>query len=106
MYSFTDCSSILSLYDLTIAELYAMNPSVGTDCTGMAEGTYYCVSWFANGINPDDWGYQYASTVIPTATSTTAAAGDGVSTPSPVQVRIQPASRSLVPNFGSVCEAY
>lgn len=88
VYNFTDCNSLLGLYDLTIAELYEMNPSVGSDCTGLNVGTYYCVSWFPNGENPDDWGYQYTDTAVVTATSTVPS--DGISTPSPVQVRVHP----------------
>lgn len=86
VYNYTDCDSLLAMYDLTIAELYAMNPSVGSDCRGLDVGTYYCVSWFPDGINPDDWGYEYTGTALVTATSTSA--GNGISTPSPIQVRI------------------
>lgn len=88
VYNFTDCSSILGLYDLTLAELYTMNPSVESDCSGLDVGTYYCVSWFENGENPDDWGYEYTNTVIPTATVTSSTIGGGVSTPAPVQVSL------------------
>lgn len=90
------CNSILSLFDLKVSEFYAMNPSVGPDCTGLALGTYYCVSWFPNGDNPDDWGYQYTNTAVPTATSTTTtASGSGVATPSPVQVRAELLARTF-----------
>jgi hypothetical protein len=49
---YNNCLSILTLFDLTIAELYAMNPSIHSDCTGMVVGTYYCVSWYPNGVPP------------------------------------------------------
>ncbi|KAL1869674.1 hypothetical protein Daus18300_005529 [Diaporthe australafricana] len=85
---FNVCQDLLALYDLTIAELYSMNPSIGPDCTGLAIGTYYCVSWFPDGLNPPDWGYQYTDTAIPTTTSTATGTISGVSTPSPVQTDI------------------
>lgn len=92
------CNSLLALFDLKVSELYAMNPSIGPDCTRLAVGTYYCVSWFPNGENPDDWGYQYTDTAIPTATSTTTGGG-GVATPSPVQVRAELGARTLYSFF-------
>lgn len=88
MHDFNDCADLRALYDLTLAELYLLNPSVGPDCAGLEVGTYYCVSWFPDGHNSDDWGYQYIDTAVATATSTST--GAGVSTPSPVQVRAEP----------------
>lgn len=33
-----DCSTILELYEITIAQFYAWNPLVGSQCTGMQLG--------------------------------------------------------------------
>jgi hypothetical protein len=35
---FPTCDEILSQFDLTIAQFYEMNPSVGADCSGMWAG--------------------------------------------------------------------
>lgn len=83
--SYTTCKSILAVYDLTMAEFYMLNPSVGSDCSGLAVGTYYCLSWFPDGDNPADWGYQATATWTGSTTATTS--GDGISTPTAVQVR-------------------
>ncbi|KAJ5710539.1 LysM domain protein [Penicillium malachiteum] len=37
------CSEILEDYDITLAEFYSWNPSVGSTCSGMAYGYYVCV---------------------------------------------------------------
>lgn len=37
------CSAILSEYNITLAQFYSWNPSVGSDCTTMLSGYYYCV---------------------------------------------------------------
>lgn len=37
---YPSCQDILSDYELTIAEFYAWNPSVGADCSGMWAGKY------------------------------------------------------------------
>lgn len=80
MDDYTDCTSLLALYDLTLDELYLMNPSVGPDCAGLEKSTKYCVSWFPNGENPEHWAYQYTGTAIVTANYTNT--GSSVSTPS------------------------
>lgn len=99
MEDYYNCADILALHDLTLDKLYLMNPSVGPDCAGLETGTYYCVSWFPDGYNPEDWGYQYTDTAIVTGISTstatatttpgsTTAAGDAqvaITTPAPYQ---------------------
>lgn len=75
--SYNTCQDILLLYYLTIEEFYAMNPSVGSTCTGMSASTYYCVSTDPGGIPP-------STTDDDSSTGTTT----GVSTPSPVQTGI------------------
>lgn len=44
-----DCATILDLYDLTLDQFYAFNPSAKLDCTGLNSGTYYCISTETNG---------------------------------------------------------
>lgn len=34
------CEEILSIYEITISQFYAWNPSVGPDCLGMWSGAY------------------------------------------------------------------
>ena len=85
--SFDTCSGILTNFYLTIAEFYAMNPSVGSDCTGMNLGTYYCISTYPGGIPP---GQPYsaisASLGLGNGTSTTSGSSTtGIVTPTPTQ---------------------
>lgn len=79
------CADILSNTGLTIAQLYAMNPSIKSDCTGMAIGTYYCY------VSPSVLANS-TSTAPPTTTSssppTVTTGADGIPTPLPTQVRI------------------
>ncbi|KAH8655300.1 hypothetical protein BX600DRAFT_525233 [Xylariales sp. PMI_506] len=82
--SFSTCASILSVFYLDIAQFYAWNPSVGDDCTGLAVGTYYCISTYPNGVPPDVDDDDTTTTGGATATAT----GTTISTPSPVQTGI------------------
>ncbi|ETS74812.1 hypothetical protein PFICI_13296 [Pestalotiopsis fici W106-1] len=63
------CSDILAQWELTIADFYAMNPSVGSDCSGMWAGYHYCV-------RTNDW-------VAPTATAVTSTTSTSEPTSSP-----------------------
>ncbi|KAL3479631.1 hypothetical protein BJX99DRAFT_244778 [Aspergillus californicus] len=85
------CESILGTFWLVFEELYAMNPSVKEDCSGLVRGTYYCISTYPGGVpggQPDwtgptyEWGTWTSTT--PSATTSTS----GVSTPSAVQTGI------------------
>ncbi|KAH7196947.1 uncharacterized protein B0J16DRAFT_327070 [Fusarium flagelliforme] len=62
---------------LEMDDFYRMNPSVKSDCTGMAIGTYYCVSTNADGSPPSMDDEEF-----PTQTTTTFT---GFPTPTPVQ---------------------
>lgn len=68
----TSCSTVLSTNGLTIAQLYAMNPGIGSDCTGMWAQVYVCISTV---------GGSPTTTAKPTTTSP----GNGITTPSPIQ---------------------
>ncbi|KAH6717692.1 hypothetical protein BKA61DRAFT_716055 [Leptodontidium sp. MPI-SDFR-AT-0119] len=73
-----DCAGILSKFGVSLAQFYAWNPAVGSTCTGLWLDTYVCVG--AIGF--------VTSTVTKTTTSavvTTTAAGNGISTPTPIQ---------------------
>ncbi|KAF5561912.1 hypothetical protein FNAPI_3459 [Fusarium napiforme] len=68
------CENLLLTKHLEIEDLYSMNPSVKSDCSGMAIGTYYCVSTNADGSPPgmDDYdGDDDGDDDIPTKTATT-----------------------------------
>ncbi|KAJ5928235.1 hypothetical protein N7466_007191 [Penicillium verhagenii] len=62
-----ECDTIASEYDITLAEFYAWNPAVGTDCSILEVGTYVCVDILSN---------------------TTATTTSSISTPSPMQTGI------------------
>lgn len=92
--SYDTCEGILIVFDLTLDVLFTMNPTIGTDCTGMALGTYYCISTYPGGI-PAGIDGQTGSVSSMTTTTTTAASTTttgspttGVSTPTPVQTGI------------------
>lgn len=104
--SYDTCAGILIVFELTVDVLYAMNPSVGADCTGMALGTYYCISTYPDGVPAGlygDGGSATSSGVTSTSatstatstSSTTTSTGGGVPTPSPVQ-----------PGIASNCDDY
>ncbi|KAJ5547103.1 hypothetical protein N7494_004688 [Penicillium frequentans] len=65
-----ECDTIAAEYDITIAEFYAWNPAVGSDCSTLELGTYVCVDTIGSIANA-------------TATSTSS-----ISTPSPIQTGI------------------
>ncbi len=76
---YTSCEGFLALFGLTFDQFYAWNPAIGSDCTTMAAGTYYCVEVPGSGDSDTD--------PIPTTTdvpppSTTSG---GVVTPTPTQ---------------------
>lgn len=78
---------MLAKYHLNLTTFYGWNPTVKEDCTGLAVGTYYCVSTYPGGVPPS---YPYEESDDDTASSTTATStalgtGDSVTTPSPVQ---------------------
>ncbi|EED18781.1 LysM domain protein, putative [Talaromyces stipitatus ATCC 10500] len=78
--SYDTCQDIIDIFDLDATEFYDWNPSIGTNCTGLVEGTYYCISTGPAGQPlTTTWTGPYPSV---TATTTTSS---GVSTPSPIQ---------------------
>lgn len=87
----TICTKILIAFQITMAEFYTMNPSVGTDCSGLNAGTYYCVSTNPGGQLPvyTDTGSGTLSFVTTfsgwVSETTTTAKPTGVVTPSPIQ---------------------
>ncbi|KAL2759724.1 carbohydrate-binding module family 50 protein [Sodiomyces alcalophilus JCM 7366] len=52
--SFHTCETVLMRTRLSIDEFYTMNPSVNSDCSGMALGTYYCISTHHQGLTPSE----------------------------------------------------
>ncbi|KAH6688597.1 hypothetical protein F5X68DRAFT_168525 [Plectosphaerella plurivora] len=65
----TTCQSLMEYYSLAWADLYSWNPAFEADCGNLWSGTYACV-----GVT--------GSTTKPT---TTTAAGNGITTPTPIQ---------------------
>ncbi|KAL6399532.1 Peptidoglycan-binding lysin domain [Ilyonectria robusta] len=103
--SYDSCESVLAFTWLEFDDLYHMNPSIKSDCSGLTLGTYYCISTNEDGSPPgeDDSsnpsvktdctgleakvyvciGIKAAATTVDKTTSTTS--GNSGSTPSPVQ---------------------
>ncbi|KAL3476524.1 LysM domain protein [Aspergillus californicus] len=63
------CSAILSEYEISIAELYSWNPSIGADCSTMEYGYYVCVGVSASG-STGSTGSTPAKTTTALATTT------------------------------------
>ncbi|KAK8141797.1 hypothetical protein G3M48_009881 [Beauveria asiatica] len=84
VHDYTTCASIMAVYYLDMETFYKMNPTVKSDCTGLAVGTFYCVSmWPGGGLDPavlDDGGDNPNPTTTPGSSTTS-----HPSTPSPVQ---------------------
>lgn len=74
-----NCATILDNFELSMDNFYKMNPSVGSDCSGLALGAYYCI--LTTDIGPQDPG---EGGIPPSPTSTTPPVGSG--TPTPIQV--------------------
>ncbi|KAF7535861.1 hypothetical protein G7054_g5004 [Neopestalotiopsis clavispora] len=68
---FPTCDEILSQFDLTIAQFYEMNPSVGVDCSGMWAGYVYCVG--TPSLESDDGSSTTTTTASATSSSTSTA---------------------------------
>ncbi|KAL2787767.1 hypothetical protein BJX66DRAFT_340850 [Aspergillus keveii] len=83
------CVNMLNTFGITFEQLYAMNPSVHNDCSGLVLGTYYCISTYPDGVpgGQPDWTGPTV-TVPPSTPATTTTASSGISTPSPVQTGI------------------
>ncbi|KAL2683337.1 hypothetical protein Neosp_007807 [[Neocosmospora] mangrovei] len=80
--SYLDCESLLLTTWLEFDDFYRMNPSVKSDCTGLAVGTYYCISTNADGSPPL---YEDEDEDTTTTSTSATATGTDVVTPSPVQ---------------------
>jgi hypothetical protein len=63
------CNDVLSQNGITLAQLFAWNPQVRNDCSGMWAEVYLCVS----------------STDHTPSMPTTTAPGNGIATPTPIQ---------------------
>ncbi|CCC14395.1 unnamed protein product [Sordaria macrospora k-hell] len=70
------CTTIGSTYGVSLAQLVAWNPAIGSQCTGLWANTYLCV------------GVVGSSTTLTTTTTkatTTTSSGNGITTPTPTQ---------------------
>ncbi|KAH7186909.1 hypothetical protein BKA60DRAFT_613604 [Fusarium oxysporum] len=86
--SYNTCENIMAQYFLDINQFYSMNPTIGKDCTGLAMGTWYCVSIWPDGDAPGvDDSVPVITTTTTTKSGTTGASATNTasSTPSPIQ---------------------
>ncbi|KAI8943233.1 hypothetical protein NX059_001255 [Plenodomus lindquistii] len=74
------CSQITSYNKISLANFYAWNPSVNADCSGMWAEVYVCVGVI--GGAPTTTTTPSTTTTKPATTTT---AGNGVTTPTPIQ---------------------
>ncbi|KAH6953854.1 hypothetical protein BKA56DRAFT_454257, partial [Ilyonectria sp. MPI-CAGE-AT-0026] len=81
--SYDSCESVLAFTWLEFDDLYHINPSIKSDCTGLPIGTYYCISTNEDGSPPGE--DDSDGTLTSAASSTATATVTGVVTPSPVQ---------------------
>lgn len=79
------CESVLDTYDLTIAQFYAYNPAVGSDCSTLVLGISFLVFLITRSILLLFPGYQYCiqtpDYVDQTLSSTSSTGGTAVATP-------------------------
>ncbi|KAM5511686.1 LysM domain-containing protein [Fusarium oxysporum f. sp. phaseoli] len=84
--SYNTCENIMAQYVLNIDQFFSMNPTIGKDCTGLAMGTWYCVSIWPDGDAPGDQDSVPATTTTAKSGTTGASATNTASsTPSPIQ---------------------
>ncbi|KAL9941389.1 hypothetical protein D7B24_004411 [Verticillium nonalfalfae] len=83
----TSCQDILDKNWIDLATFYRWNPSVKSDCSGLATGRSYCVEAFGQPEPGITTTAAATTTQAPTTTvvpTTTTAAGNGIETPTPV----------------------
>ncbi|KAK3898439.1 hypothetical protein C8A05DRAFT_47255 [Staphylotrichum tortipilum] len=73
------CPSIASQYGISLAQFYAWNPAVGSDCTSLWLNTYCCVGIVGQTASTS------TSATSSTSSTTSTTTGNGVSTPTPTQ---------------------
>ncbi|KAF5697167.1 peptidoglycan-binding lysin domain-containing protein [Fusarium mundagurra] len=84
--SYNTCENIMAQYLVNINQFYSMNPTIGKDCTGLAMGTWYCVSIWPDGDAPGDQNSVPAiTTTAKSGTTGASATNTASSTPSPIQ---------------------
>jgi len=76
-----ECRAYLSSIRVAMDIFYNMNPSVGSDCSGVSPETYYCISTGRIGLYDPDMDDDDASTSTPTMITPSNSA-----TPLPIQV--------------------
>ncbi|KAL8351485.1 hypothetical protein RB598_006322 [Gaeumannomyces tritici] len=86
------CSNVLSKNGVTIAQLFAWNSGVNSDCSGMWGNVYVCVGIL---------GQQPPAT---TTTTTTKPPGNGIATPTPTQPgMVNNCNKFFLVNSGESC---
>ena len=71
------CYSIGEKYGVTLAQLYAWNPAIGSNCNSLWLNTYLCVGVIG--------GFTTFSTSTTTSRVTSTSTGNGITTPTPTQ---------------------
>ncbi|KAJ4393375.1 hypothetical protein N0V93_002583 [Gnomoniopsis smithogilvyi] len=94
-----DCSTILDLYNITIAQFYVWNPLVGSQCTGMQLGYQYCVS---NTTVTDDTTQTYSTKTV---SETTSASSGSVSSTAPPTTTAATATTTTATTTGATAPA-
>ncbi|KAJ4386834.1 hypothetical protein N0V93_009732 [Gnomoniopsis smithogilvyi] len=93
------CEAIATKYNITLADFYAWNPAVKTDCSGLDANDYVCV-----GIDASSSATGSSTTTPSTTTSTsTTGTATGIVTPTPTQIGMTTdcdAFYYVVPNDG------
>ncbi|KAF3402057.1 LysM domain-containing protein [Penicillium rolfsii] len=91
------CASIASSAGISLANFYSWNPTVGNSCSNLWLGYYVCV---------DIVGYISTATTRITTTSTTTTAGNGVTTPTPIQAgMVADCDKFYLVGTGASCSA-
>ncbi|KAK3342345.1 hypothetical protein B0H65DRAFT_575430 [Neurospora tetraspora] len=79
-----DCPAIQYLYGITFDQLLRWNPAIGASCQGMWANTYLCVSTTTDQTTL----ITSTKTTVITTSKPTTTAGNGISTPQPIQTGI------------------
>ncbi|KAL8366432.1 hypothetical protein RB595_004963 [Gaeumannomyces hyphopodioides] len=79
------CQGILDQNDITIAQFYAWNPTVGDQCQGLWPGYRYCISITENPDNGEDPSPATTSTTSTSSNSTSSAPNPSPTPPGPTQ---------------------
>jgi LysM repeat protein len=78
------CSGMLAGIRLSMSSFFAMNPSVKSDCSGIAAGTYYCIESLLISLGIGNSTSNSTGSITVSSPSSTSS-GNGIATPTPLQ---------------------